>query len=90
MGTQKARLRAPADFDLAIQQARMARGLSQTQLAAELDISQSARSEIENGKTLAVRTWFEIAIRPTTRSGGKIAPEKDPRLKYRRGLLVKK
>ena len=46
---------------------------------------------IENGKTLAVRTWFEIAIRPTTRSGGKkIAPEKDPRLKYRRGLLVKK
>lgn len=44
---------------------------------------------IENGKTLAVRTWFEIAIRPTTRSGGKIAPEKDPRLKYRRGLLVK-
>ena len=45
---------------------------------------------IENGKTLAVRTWFEIAIRPTTRSGGKMAPEKDPRLKYRRGLLVKK
>ena len=45
---------------------------------------------IENGKTLAVRTWFEIAIRPTTRNGGKIAPEKDPRLKYRRGLLVKK
>ena len=33
---------------------------------------------IENGKTLAVRTWFEIAIRPTTRSGGKMAPEKDP------------
>lgn len=45
---------------------------------------------IENGKTLAVRTWFEIAIRPTTKSGRKIAPEKDPRLKYRRGLLVKK
>ena len=44
----------------------------------------------ENGNPLAVRTWFEIAIRPTTRSGGKIAPEKDPRLKYRRGLLVKK
>ena len=46
--------------------------------------------KIENGKTLAVRTWFEIAIRPTTKSGGKIASEKDPRLKYRRGLLVKK
>ena len=46
--------------------------------------------KIENGKTLAVRTWSEITIRPTTKSGGKIASEKDPRLKYRRGLLVKK
>lgn len=62
MGTQKARLRAPADFDLAIQQARMARGLSQTQLAAELDISQSAVSEIESGKsTIHLRRILELA-----------------------------
>ena len=29
-------------------------------------------------------------VRGIASIGGKIAPEKDPRLKYRRGLLVKK
>ena len=62
MGTQKARLRAPADFGLAIQQARMARGISHTQLAAELDISQSAVSKIESGKsTIHLRRILELA-----------------------------
>lgn len=51
MTQRTARLRAPADFGLAVQQARLARGLSQTELAAELDLPQSAISEIENGKT---------------------------------------
>ena len=36
MPTRSARLRAPADFGLALQQARMAQGLSQTDLAREL------------------------------------------------------
>lgn len=62
MALQRARLRAPADFGLAIQQARMACGLSQAELAAELDISQSAVSEIESGKsTIHLRRILELA-----------------------------
>lgn len=62
MITEKARLRAPADFGLAIQQARMARGLSQNQLAYQLGISQSAVSEIESGKTtIYLRRILELA-----------------------------
>ena len=45
---------------------------------------------IENGKTLGIRTWFEVERNPRTKSGKKISRDKDPRLKYRRGLLVKK
>lgn len=45
---------------------------------------------IENGKTLGIKTWFEVEQQPTTKSGKKIDRDKDPRLKYRRGLLVKK
>lgn len=45
---------------------------------------------IENGKTLGIKTWFEIEQNPKTKSGKKISRDKDPRLKYRRGLLVKK
>lgn len=46
-----AQLRSPADFGLAVQPARFARGLTQKELAAELDVSQSAISEIEAGKS---------------------------------------
>lgn len=45
---------------------------------------------IENGKTLGIKTWFEIEQNPTTKSGKKPGRDKDPRLKYRRGLLVKR
>ena len=45
---------------------------------------------IENGKMFGIKTWFEIEQLPATKSGKKISREKDPRLKYRRGLLVKK
>lgn len=45
--------------------------------------------QIENGK-IGIRSWFEIAQQPATKSGKKISRDKDPRLKYRRGLLVKK
>lgn len=62
MAQYTARLRAPADFGLAIQQARMAKGMSQTQLAAELEVSQSAISEIESGKsTIYLRRLLALA-----------------------------
>lgn len=58
----RARLRAPADFGLAIQQARLARGLSQQQLATMLGMHQSAVSEIESGKsTIYLRRLLALA-----------------------------
>ncbi|QIM17549.1 helix-turn-helix transcriptional regulator [Leucobacter coleopterorum] len=57
-----ARLRAPADFGLAIQQARLDRGLSQTELAEEASLRQSTVSEIESGKaTIYLRQMLELA-----------------------------
>ncbi len=57
-----ARLRVPGDFGLAIQQARLARGLTQTQLAAELDMPQSAISEMESGRaTIYLRRLLTLA-----------------------------
>lgn len=57
-----ARLRSPADFGLAMQQSRLARGRSQAELAAELGIAQSAVSEIESGKsTIYLRRLLAIA-----------------------------
>lgn len=41
-------------------------------------------------KEIMIKTWFEIRQQPSTKSGKKIVRDKDPRLKYRRGLLVKK
>lgn len=62
MPTRTARLRAPADFGLAVQQARMARGMSQTELARELGIAQSAISAIETGRsTIYLRRLLELA-----------------------------
>jgi transcriptional regulator with XRE-family HTH domain len=46
-----ARLRAPADFGHALQQARATRGISQAELAVELGIPQSMVSEMETGKS---------------------------------------
>ncbi|SHJ82398.1 Helix-turn-helix [Tessaracoccus bendigoensis DSM 12906] len=62
MVKRTAHLRAPADFGLAIQQARLARGLSQTELAADVDVSQSTISAIEGGQTtILVRRLLELA-----------------------------
>ena len=62
MPTRSARLRAPADFGLALQQARMAQGLSQTDLARELGITQSTVSAFETGKsTIHLRRLLELA-----------------------------
>lgn len=57
-----ARLQAPADFGRAIQQARLARGLSQQQLANLLDLHQSTVSQIESGKsTIYLRRLLALA-----------------------------
>ncbi len=62
MALERTPLRAPADFGLTIQQAGMACGLPQAQLAAELDISQSAVREVESGKsTNHLRRILELA-----------------------------
>ena len=62
MTKHTARLRSPADFGLAMQQARLARGLSQSQLGAELGVPQSTISEIESGKsTIYLRRLLSIA-----------------------------
>lgn len=61
MTDNSARIWAPADFGLAIQQARMEQGITQTDLAERADIAQSAVSAIENGKnTILLRTLIEL------------------------------
>lgn len=62
MSRSTARLRVPGDFGLALQQARLARGLSQSELAAELGIPQSTISQLESGKsTIFLRRLLAIA-----------------------------
>jgi len=57
-----ARLRTPADFGRAIQQARLAQGMSQQQLASALEIHQSTISEIESGQsTIYLRRLIALA-----------------------------
>lgn len=52
---------SPQALGRLLQQARLARGFSQQQVADELGISQSYVSELENGKTsLALMRIFEI------------------------------
>ncbi|MGN6124973.1 MAG: helix-turn-helix domain-containing protein [Humibacter sp.] len=62
MANYSARLHAPADFGLALREARLGRGLSQQQLADELGLPQSTISEIESGKsTIYLRRLLTIA-----------------------------
>lgn len=59
---QTARLRTPADIGIALQQARLARGRSQVDLARALDLPQSTVSEIETGmSTIHLRRLLEMA-----------------------------
>lgn len=52
---------SPQALGRLLQQARLARGLSQQQVAAELGISQAYVSELESGKTsLALTRVFDI------------------------------
>lgn len=57
-----ARLRSPADIGTVLQQARVARDFSQTELAAQTDLPQSTVSAIENGmSTIHLRRLLELA-----------------------------
>lgn len=59
MTRRQARLRASADIGLAIQQARMARGMTQRDLADDLGVTQSA---IESGaSTIYLRRILDLA-----------------------------
>ena len=61
MASYEAKLRSPADIGLAIQQARLARGLTQMELADQLGISQRSISELESGKpTIWARRMFDL------------------------------
>jgi len=54
-------LRVPADFGLALQQARLAHGMTQADLASEVDVPQSTISEIEAGKsTIFMRRLLDL------------------------------
>ncbi|MGM7698796.1 helix-turn-helix domain-containing protein [Microbacterium sp. A84] len=58
------RLRTPGDIGLALQQARLAQGWTQNELAAETDLPQSTISAIENGmSTIHLRRLLELARR---------------------------
>ncbi|MCS5713534.1 helix-turn-helix domain-containing protein [Herbiconiux sp. CPCC 205716] len=62
MTAYTARLRAPADFGLALQQARLARGMSQSALAQELGVTQSTVSAMESGSsTIYLRRLLAMA-----------------------------
>ncbi|MFT3877574.1 MAG: helix-turn-helix transcriptional regulator [Propioniciclava sp.] len=62
MTEHTARLRAPADFGLAVQQARLSRGMTQAELAAEVGVPQSTISEVEAGKsTIYLRRLLSLA-----------------------------
>lgn len=55
-------LRVPSDLGVALQQARLARGLTQTQVAEQLGVQQSTVSEMETGAaTIYVRRLLELA-----------------------------
>lgn len=62
MPTHTVKLRTPGDIGLALAQSRIARGLTQQDLATQLDMPQSTVSEIESGKsTIFLRHLLEMA-----------------------------
>lgn len=62
MPTHTVKLHTPGDIGLALAQARMSRGLTQKELADQLDMPQSTVSEIESGKsTIFLRHLLEMA-----------------------------
>lgn len=62
MVLRTATLRTPADFGLALREARLSQAMTQAELAAELDIPQSTVSELESGKsTIHLRRILSMA-----------------------------
>lgn len=62
MAKDTARLRTPGDFGLVLQQARLAQGLSQEELARRLGIPQSTVSQVESGRTtIFLRRLLDMA-----------------------------
>ncbi|MCB1280952.1 MAG: helix-turn-helix transcriptional regulator [Salinibacterium sp.] len=62
MAIHTAQLRAAGDFGLAIQQARLERGLSQNDLANVVGVPQSTISQLESGaSTIFLRRLLTIA-----------------------------
>ncbi|AVG24532.1 antitoxin [Pontimonas salivibrio] len=57
-----AHLNAPADFGMALQQARMSRALTQQELADLVGVPQSTVSQMESGQaTLYLRRLLDLA-----------------------------
>ena len=62
MADNRARLRTPGDFGHALSSARLAAGITQEQLAAEIGVPQSTVSQLENGQsTIFLRRWLALA-----------------------------
>lgn len=62
MTTRTAQLRTPAAIGLALREARLSQGLTQAELAADLEIPQSTVSELEAGKaTIHIRRILSMA-----------------------------
>ncbi|MFF8816384.1 multiprotein-bridging factor 1 family protein [Leucobacter sp. NPDC015123] len=62
MARYTVKLRTPVDIGLALQQARLSRDLSQTELADNVALRQSVVSEIEGGKsTIYLRQLLALA-----------------------------
>ena len=79
MAKRTARLRVPADVGLAIQQARLERGITQAELAHNLGLTQSTVSTIENGtSTIYLRRILamsrELGLELTASWDGADAP----------------
>ena len=76
MSTARTRIQSPSDIGLVIQQARLARGLSQTALADQLGLSQRSVSEIESGKpTIYMRKVFDLLSATGVELSAELPPE---------------
>ena len=54
------------------------------------DVAVNVVCEVREGRVYEVKTWFEICADPKGKSPSRASRSKDPRWKYRRGLLIKR
>jgi len=76
----EARIHRPEDIGAVIAQARMAAGLTQRQLAAQLDFSQRYLSEMETGGPALAIVRLLTVLEATGASMSISVPEGEPRL----------